>query len=148
MAFTLRILIFYRFFFLVLILEPIVALPSLTRRDLTWGDSPGQATIDAGAAGLGALNQFWNQLIIPSPETEFPPDDIQSQPETPITPEWSTPPLFEPNMMKECSASTHPVGATSDQLPGEGDILNPDVPISGPNEDYVGDYVQQNIKTG
>lgn len=150
MAFTLRILIFYRFFLLVVVLEPIVALPWLTRRDMTWGDSPGQAAIDVGAAGLGALSQFWNQLIIPSSETEYPPDQIQSQPETPNTPEWSTPPLLEPNTMEKCSASTNPIGAPDDQLPEEGDILTPDGPIPGPspNEEYVGDYVQQNIKTG
>lgn len=144
MAFTLGILIFYRFYFLVSILEPIVALPWLTRRDTTWDDSPGQAIIDGGAAGFGALNQFWNQLITPSTETENPPDQIQSQPETSNTPEWSTPPIFGPNMMKQCSASTQPVGAPDDTLLGGGDILSPDKPIPGP----VRAYVEQDIKTG
>lgn len=144
MAFTLGILIFYRFYFLVSILETIVALPWLTRRDMTWGDSPGQSIIDGGAAGFGALNQFWNQLIIPSTETENPPDQIQSQPETSNTPEWSTPPIFGPNVMKQCSASTHPVGAPDDPLWGGQDILTPYGPIKGPN----GEYVQQDVITG
>lgn len=72
MAFTLAV-IFYRFLFLLLVLESVVALPWLTRRDMTWGNSPGQAIIDIGAAGFGALNQFWNQFILPSTETKYPP---------------------------------------------------------------------------
>lgn len=144
MAFTLGILIFYRFLFLVLILESIAALPWLTRRDMTWGDSPWQGIIDGGAAGLGALDQFWNQLIIPSTETGNPPDQIQSQPETTNTPEWLTPPILGPNMMGLCPASTHPVGAPDDHPWGGGNILTPDGPILGPN----GEYVQQDINTG
>lgn len=140
--------IFYRFLFLLLVLEPIVALPSLTRRDTTWDDSPGQAIIDIGAAGFGTLNQFWNQLIMPPTETRYSPDPSLSQPETPNTPEWSTPPVFEPNMMKKCSASTSPIGAPDDQLPGEVDIPTPNGLIPDPDVEYVGDYVQQNVKTG
>lgn len=148
MASTIGILIFYRFFLLVSILEPIVAWPWLTRREMTWDDSAGQAIIDGGAAGFGALNQLWNQLIIPSTENEKPPDQIESQPATSNTPEWSTPPLLGPNMMEECSASTDSVGAPDTNLPGEGEILTPYGSISGPNGEYVGAYVQQDIKTG
>lgn len=150
MAFPLTI-IFYRFLSLLLLLEPtVVALPWLTRRDMTWGDSPGQAIIDIGAAGFGALNQFWNQFIIPSEETEYSPDPIQSQSETPNAPEWTTPPFIEPSNMKKCSASsTHPpIGAPDDQLPGEENIPTPDELIPDPDGEYVGNYVQQNIKTG
>lgn len=148
MAFALGILIFYRFFLLLSILEPIGAWPWITRREMTWDDSPGQAIIDGGAAGFGVLNQLWNQLILPSTENEKPPDQIRSQPETSNTPEWSNPPIFGPNMMEQCSASTHSVGASDTDLPGEGDILTPDGPIPGSDEEYVGDHVQQDIKTG
>ena len=148
MAFTLGILIFYRFFVFVSILETIVAWPWLTRREMSWDDSPGQAIIDGGAAGFGALNQLWNQLIIPSMENEKPPDQIQSEPETSNPPEWSTPHIFGPNMMEQCSTSTDSVWASDANLPGEGDILTPDGSNSGTNEEYVGAYVQQNIKTG
>lgn len=148
MAFTLGILIFYRFFVFVSILETIVAWPWLNRREMTWDDSPGRAIIDGGAAGFGALNQLWNQLIIPSMENEKPTDQIQSQPETSNTPEWSMPHISGPNMLKQCSTSTQSGGASDTNLPGEGDILTPDVSVSGTNEVYVGAYVQQNIKTG
>lgn len=151
MDFTLKITIFCRILFLILVLEPIVALPWLTRRDMTWGDSPGQALIDIGEAGLGALNQLWNQLTIPSTETVYPTEQSPSKPETPNPPEWLTPPLFEPNMMKKCSTSTDPiVGAPDDQLPGEGDIPtpNPNGLTLVPDEEYKGVFVQQNTKTG
>lgn len=147
MAFTLAI-IFYRFLFLLLVLEPAIALPWLTSRDMTWGDSPGQAIIDIGAAGFGALNQFWNQFTLPSTQTTYPPDPSQPQPETPNTPEWSTPPLFDPNLMKKCFAYTQPIGAPDDQLPREGDILTPNGLIPIPEKEYEGLYVQQSTKTG
>lgn len=147
MASTLGIIIFYRFLFLVTILEPIVALPWLTRRQMTWDYSPGQAIIDGGAAGLGALNDIWNELIEPSTENENLPDQIQSQPETSNTPELSTPPIFGPNMILQCSASTQSIGSADDQLPGNGDILTPDGSIPDPNEEYTG-YIQQSSKTG
>lgn len=149
MAFTPAI-IFYRFLFLLLVLEPVIALPWLTSRDMTWGDSPGQAIIDFGAAGFGAWNQFWNQFTLPSTETTLPPDPDpgQPQPEAPNTPEWSTPPLFDPNLMKKCSADTQPIGAPDDQLPGEGDILTPSELTPIPEKEYEGLYVQQSTKTG
>lgn len=147
MVFPLAI-IFYRFLFLLLVLEPIIALPWLTRRDMTWSDSPGQAIIDMGAAALNGLS---NQLTLPTTETEYPPDPSQPQPEAPNTPEWSTPPLFEPNPLKRCSAVTQFIGAPDDQLyqlPGEGDILTPNelAPIS--EKKYEDLYVPQNAKTG
>lgn len=144
MAFTL-VIIFYRFLFLLLVLEPIIALPWLNRRDMTWGYSPGQAIIDIGAASFGALNQFWNQLTLPSTETGHPPDP---HPDAPNTPEWSTPPSFELNLMEKCPAFTQSIVSFDDQLPGEGDILTPNelTPIS--NSGYGGLYVQQNTKTG
>lgn len=145
MGLTLRISLFCRILFLVLVLEPIVALPWFTRRDTTWGDSPGQALIDIG---LGALNQLWNQLTIPSTEPVYPPEQIQSEPETPNTPDWLAPPLFEPNMMKKCSAFNHHIGASDDQLSEEGDTPTPNGDIIVPDEGYKGLYVQQDIKTG
>lgn len=158
MDLTPRMKLFCRILFLVLVLEPIVALPWLTRRGMTWNlDSPGQALIDFGGFGLGALNQLWNQLTIPSTETEtldFPEQQNQpDEPESPNTPEWLAPPLLEPNMMKECSASTsthHIIGASDDQVSEEGNIPTP---MSGdilvvPDEGYKGLFVQQNIKTG
>ena len=155
--------IFYRFLFLVSILEPtIVALPWVTRRGTTtWDDSPGQAIIDGGAAGFGVLNDIWNELIEPSTtENEnLPPDQIQiqSQPEssTNTPPELSSPPIFGPNMRGQCSAFfTQSLGsAADDQLPGtgNGDILTPPdgSTIPGPSneEEYEG-YIQQSTKTG
>lgn len=138
MEFTLSI-IFYRFLILLLVLEPIIALPWHSRRDMTWGDSPGQAIINMGAAGFGALNQLWNLLTLPSTETEYTPNPnpSQPQPEAPNTPQWSTPPSFESDPMKICSAVTQPIGAPDNQLPGEGDA-----------DEYGGPYVQQNTKTG
>lgn len=148
MGLILRMSLFCQILFLVLVLEPIVALPWLTRRDMTWGDSPGQALIDIGGFGLGALNQLRNQLTIPSTEPVYPPEQKQSEPETPNTPEWLAPPLFEPNMMKECSASTHHIGASDDQFSEEGNIPTPNGVIINPDEGYKGFFVQQNIKTG
>ena len=149
MDLTLRITIFCRILFLILILEPIVALPWLTRRDMTWDGSPGQLLIDTGAAGLGALNQFWNQLTIPSTETVYPPEQRQSEPETPNTPEWLTPPLFEPNMRKQCSASTQSIiGPPDNELPGEENVPTPNGLTLVPDEEYKGLYVKQNTKTG
>lgn len=149
MAFTLAV-IFYRVMFLLLVLESVIALPSLTRRDMTWGDSPGQAIIDIGAAGFGALNQFWNQFTLPSTETKYLPDPSQPPiPEAPNTPEWSTPPLFDPNLMKKCSSAyTQPIGALDNQLPGEGGILNLNELTPIPEKEYEGLYVQQSTKTG
>lgn len=147
MASTLGIISFYRFLILVSILEPIVAVPLFTRRGTTWDDSPGQAIIDGGAAGFGVLNDIWNDLIEPSTEKENLPNQIQSQPETSNTPELSSPPIFGPNMMGQCSASTQSLGSADDQLPGNGDILTPDGSIPGPNEEYEG-YIQQSTKTG
>lgn len=137
-----------RILFLVLALEPIFALPWLNPRDLTWDDSPWQSLIDIGEVGLGALNQLWNQLTIPSTETVYPPKQTKFEPETPNTPEWSNPHLFEPNMMKKCSASSHPIGAPDDQSPEEGDLRTPSgLPIV-PDEGYKGLFVQQNTKSG
>lgn len=144
----LRMSLFFQISFLVLVLEPIVALPWLTRRDMTWDDSPGQALTDFGGFGLGALNQLWNQWTIPSTENVYPPDQKQSEPETPNTPEWLAPPLFEPHTMKECPASTHHIGASDDQLSEEGDISIPNGGILVPVEGYMGIWVQQNIETG
>lgn len=148
MGLALRISLLCRILFLVLVLEPIVALPWLTRRDMTWDDSPGQALIEMGEFGLGVLNQLWNQLTIPSTEAVYPPEQKQSEPETPNTPEWLAPPLFEPKIMKECPAPTHHIGAPDDQLPGKGDIPTPNGVIIVPDEGYRGFLVQQNIKTG
>lgn len=149
MSFTLAV-IFYRFLFLFLFVESVIALPSLSRRDTTWGDSPGQDIIDMGAAASGALNQLWNQFTLPSTETKDLPDP--SQPplsEAPNIPEWSTPPLFDPNLMKRCSAYTQPIGAPDDQLPGEGGIptLSNELALI-PEKEYEGIYVQQSTKTG
>lgn len=152
-------LFFCRILLLVLVLDPtiVAGLPwGLTRRDMTWDDlSPGQALIDIGGLGLGALNQLWNQFTIPSTSTEIldpPEQNQQSEPESPKnTPEWLTPPLFEPNLMKECSASnTHHIGASDDQVSEEGNIIptpNGDI-IVPDDEGYKGLLVQQNIKTG
>lgn len=148
MGLTLRMSLFFQILFLVLVLEPIVALPWLTRRDITWDDSPGQALIDIGVFGLGALNQLWNQWTIPSTETVYPPDQKHSEPGTPNTPEWLAPPLFEPNTMKKCPASTHPTGASDGQPSEEGDIPTPNGDILVPVEGYMGIWVQQNIETG
>lgn len=147
MASTLGIIIFYRFLLLVTILEPLVALPWLTRRETTWDVTPGQAIIDGGAAAFGTLNDIWNELIETSTENENLPDQIQSQPETSNTPESSTPQIFGPNMMLECSAFTQSLGSADDQLPGNGDILIPEWSFPGPNEEYTG-YIQQSSKTG
>lgn len=87
-----------------------------------------------------------DQLKLPSTETGSPPDQRQSQPETPIKPEQLTPPLFQSNMMSKCSAPTHPIGAPDDQPQGRGDIQTPNQLTSGPDEDYEGEYVQQNIQ--
>lgn len=148
MGLTLRMSLFFQILFLVLVLKPIVALPWLNIRDMTWDVSPGQALIDIGGFGLGALNQLWNQLTVPSTETVYPPEQEQSEPETPNTPEWLAPPLFEPNTRKECSASTHHIGASDDQFSEEGDIPTPNGLILVPVEGYMGLFVQQNIKTG
>lgn len=148
-------LFFCRILFLVLVLDLIVALPWLTRRDMTWDDlSPGQTLIDIGGLGLGALNQLWNQFTIPSTTDilNLPEQKQQSEPESPKnTPEWLTPPLLEPNLMKECSASTaHQIEASDDQHSEEGIIIP--TPNGGdiivPDEGYKGLLVQQNIKTG
>lgn len=153
MVFTLAV-IFYRFLFLLLVLEPvIIALPWLSRRDMTWGDSPGQTIIDIGAAGFGALNQLWDQFTtLPPAETKDLPDPSQPLllPEAPNTPEWLTPPFFDPNLMKKCSAYSQPIGAPDDQLPGEGGILtlNEELTMIPEKEEYEGIYVQQSTKTG
>lgn len=157
MAFTLDVMIFYRFLFLLLVLESVIALPWLsTRRDTTWGDSPGKTFIDLGAAGFGALNQLWNQFALPSTETEtkYLPDPDLSHPlllpEAPNTsgPEWLTPPLFDPNPVKKCSSHIQPIETLDNQLPAEGGIvsLNELTPI--PEKEYEGVYVQQSTKTG
>ena len=153
MAFTLAV-IFYRFLFLLLVLESVIALPWLsTRRDMTWRDSPGQAIVDFGAAGFGALNQLWNQFTIPSTETKYLPDPDPNQPppipESPNTPEWSTPPLFDPNPMKKCSVHTQPIESFDNHLLGEaGGIGTLDELTPIPDEEYEGVYVQQSTKTG
>lgn len=159
MAFALA-LIFYRFVFLLLVLESVIALPWLsTRRDTTWGSSPGQAFIDFGAAGFGALNQLWNQFTQPSTETNYLPDPDPDPnqppplPEAPNTsgPEWLTPPLFDPNPMKKCSAYTQPIRNLDNQLLDEGGTgiasLN-ELNLMIPEKEYEGVYVQQSTKTG
>lgn len=110
MAHTNMIQFFFRYLFLISILEPTWASTWFTRRDMLWDDSPWlEDPVGVGGTDPGALYEMWNQLtgteappIIP-PSTEPPensPVEEGSQPATPNALE----PMLEPSGTKKCSA--------------------------------------------
>lgn len=114
-----RTRIFFRFLFLILILEPIVASTWFTRRDMLWDDSPWlEDLLGVGGAGLGASYEILNEstdtqeqptVTQPTEPPESFPGEEGSEPATPN----AVGPLLEPSGMKRCSGVEG--GAAGDQ---------------------------------
>lgn len=105
-------------FFLALNLTPIIiASPAafIHRRGLLWDDSGSQdGILGAGAAGLGALQQLWNQWTVPSNDPTLPSitqqtgslqDENLDEPGTPNTPDPQMLPLYQPSTTDQCATS-------------------------------------------
>lgn len=91
--------------FLALFLYPAIAFPSaFTRRGLLWDDSAWQnGIVGAGAAGIGILNQLWNQLAVPDPTLRSLQEEEPSEPEPPNTPDPLLLPLHQPSGVEQCA---------------------------------------------
>lgn len=91
--------------FLALFSHLAIGFPAaFTRRGLLWDDSDWQnGIVGAGAAGLGILNQFWNQLAVPDPTLRSLPDQEPSVPEPPNTPDPLLLPLYQPLGVEKCA---------------------------------------------
>lgn len=93
--------------FLVLFSNPTIAFPAaFTRRGLLWDDSAWQdGIVGVGAAGIGILNQLWNQLTVPDPKLRSLQDQEPSEPEPPNTPDPQILPLYQPSGVEQCANS-------------------------------------------
>lgn len=91
--------------FLALFSHPAIAFPApFTRRGLLWDDSAWQdGIVGAGAAGIGILNQLWNQLAVPDPTLRSLQDEEPSEPEPPNTPDPQLLPLYQPSGVEQCA---------------------------------------------
>lgn len=102
MAHKLSILVF-----LALFSNCTIAFPAaFSRRGLLWDDSAWQdGIVGVGAAGIGILNQFWNQLTVPDPTLRSLQDQEPSGPEPPNTPDPLILPLYQPSGVEQCANS-------------------------------------------
>ncbi len=93
--------------FLALFSNPTIAFPAaFARRGLFWDDSAWQdGIVGVGAAGIGILNQLWNQLTVPDPTLSSLSDQETPEPEPPHTPDPLILPLYQPSGLEQCANS-------------------------------------------